>query len=95
MTREQIRDAFLSSLATVAPEADLASLKPDAPLRDQVEMDSFDVLNLMIRVREKLGVDVPEADYRRLATLNEAVAYLEARLGSAAGAPPPDSTPGR
>ena len=83
MTPEKIRDAFLSSLATVAPDADLAHLKPRESLRDQVEMDSFDVLNLMIRLHEKLGIDVPEADYGKLATLDEAVAYLAAQLPAA------------
>ena len=52
----------------------------DQPLRDQVDLDSIDFLNFLIRLHEILGVDVPEADYGKLVTLNDFVAYLRARL---------------
>ena len=53
------------------------------PLRDQVELDSFDFLNVMVTIHEELGVDVPEADYAKLTTLDAAVTYLCQRLGPA------------
>ena len=80
MTHDDIRSAFLDTLASVAPEADFDALKPDRPLRDQLDIDSFDFLNVILRVHEKLGVDIPEADYPKLATLSGALDYLEARL---------------
>ena len=52
----------------------------DQPLRDQVDLDSMDFLNFLVRLHEKLGVDVPEADYAKLVTLDDFVAYLGARL---------------
>lgn len=80
MTRDQVRTAVLRALADVAPEADAARLRPDRPFRDQVDLDSFDFLNFMIGLHAQLGVDVPEADYPKLASLEAAVDYLSARL---------------
>jgi len=86
MTRDDIRNTLLDTLASVAPEADFDTLKPERPLRDQLDMDSFDFLNVILRVHEKLGVDIPEADYVKLATLTGALDYLETRLRQGRGA---------
>jgi acyl carrier protein len=82
MTRDEIRDLFLATLHRIAPEVDARALKGNVPLRDQVDLDSMDLLNLVIGLSEKLGVDVPEADYTRLATLDQAVSYLYERSAS-------------
>ena len=79
-TRDDIRKALLDALASVAPEADFDALRPERPLRDQLDIDSFDFLNVILRLHEKLGVDIPEADYSKLATLAGALDYLAARL---------------
>jgi acyl carrier protein len=79
-TRDDIRNALLDALASVAPEADFDSLRPERPLRDQLDIDSFDFLNVILRLHEKLGVDIPEADYSKLATLASALDYLATRL---------------
>lgn len=80
MTTTEIRDTIVRVLQRIAPEADLATLAPDVEFRDQLDIDSFDFLTFVIGVHEALGVDVPEADYPALATLNGAVAYVEAAL---------------
>lgn len=80
MTDDEIRALVLEALAGVAPEADLAHLDPREDLREQLEIDSMDLLNLVIAVHERTGVEIPETDYPRLATLDSAVAYLAARL---------------
>jgi acyl carrier protein len=77
---EEARAAVLAVLGRVAPEADLGSLAPSEPLRQQLELDSMDFLNFVIAVHERLGVEIPEADYPRLATLDGAVEYLEGRM---------------
>jgi acyl carrier protein len=82
MTSDEIRQAFLDALADIAPEGDYARLKPDLPLRDQLDIDSYDFLNVVVALHERIGVDVPEADYQKLATLDSAVSYLAARLGA-------------
>jgi len=76
---EDVRAAMLRILGDIAPEADLASLRPDVDLRDQLDLDSMDVLNFVVGLHEALGVEIPEADYSHFATLDGGVAYLTAR----------------
>jgi acyl carrier protein len=82
MTRNNIRAALIEALSAIAPEGDYAALRGDRPLRDQLDIDSFDFLNVVLRLHERLGVDVPEADYPKLATLEGAIDYLAARLAA-------------
>jgi acyl carrier protein len=78
-TREQIRAALQDILGAIAPEADFDAIAPDKLLRDQLDIDSYDFLNVVIRLHETLGVDIPETDYGKLATLNGTLDYLVAR----------------
>jgi acyl carrier protein len=82
MSPEEIRAAVVAALTGVAPEADPAAIDPDEPLREQLDLDSMDFLNFVIRVHQRLGVEIPEVDYPRLATLAGAVAYLEERTAA-------------
>ena len=76
MTRDELRDTVLAVLREVAPEADLTRIAPDAPIRDQLDVDSIDFMRFLIGITEKLHVDVPEADYPKVATLNGLLEYL-------------------
>lgn len=80
MEPTSIRDAVLAALGAIAPESAGERIAPDRPLRDQVELDSIDFLNFLVRLHEKFGIDVPEADAAKLVTLDDVVAYLGARL---------------
>ncbi len=80
MTRDEIRAGVLRVLSEIAPEADLDSLDPDVGFRDQLDLDSMDVLNFMVGLHATLGVEVPETDYPRLATLGRCLDYLASRL---------------
>ena len=79
MTRDDLRAAVLRVLGEIAPEADLAALDPHVGFRDQLDLDSMDVLNFVVGLRAALGVEIPETDYPKLATLEACVDYLEAR----------------
>jgi acyl carrier protein len=79
MTRDQIKAAVLGALGEVAPEVDPAQIKPDISFRDQIDIDSMDLLNFLLAVHKRLGVEIPEADYPKLTTLDECVDYLAAR----------------
>ena len=81
-TTEDIRAVIFEVLASIAPEADPAAIDHDKPLRQQIDIDSFDFLNVIIRLHEILGVDIPEKDYGELLTLKGAVAYLARRCGA-------------
>lgn len=76
MTRDEIRATVLRTLGEIAPEAELSALKADVSFRDQLDVDSMDLLNLVIALHTALHVDIPEADYPRLATLDGCVDYL-------------------
>ena len=82
MTKDDIRAAVLDALSSVAPEGDYERLKPDRPLRDQLDIDSYDFLNVVVHLHDQLGVDIPEADYQKLGTLDATVAYVAAKLGA-------------
>lgn len=78
-TPDEVRAALVDAIGAVAPEVDLATIRPDRPFREQAELDSFDFLRILVQLKERLGVDVPEADYGQFATLDGAVAYLTQR----------------
>jgi acyl carrier protein len=79
MTSDEIRAAVLRVLGEIAPEADLAALEPDVDLRQQLDLDSMDILNFVVGIHTALGIDIPEADYPRFVTLNGGVEYLVQR----------------
>jgi acyl carrier protein len=80
MNRDEIRKAVLAELSAIAPDAELGKVDPDADLREAIDLDSMDVLNLLIALHERLAIDIPEAEAKRLVTLNGAVDYLAGRL---------------
>jgi acyl carrier protein len=82
VTADALRSTVLSVLGEIAPEADLGHVRSDLPLRDQLDLDSMDMLNFMVGLHAALGVDIPEADYGKLATVDACVAYLEKRRPS-------------
>ncbi len=87
-TNAAMRNAVFESLRSVAPEFDPAEIDPRRPLRDEVDIDSFDFLNLLIDLRARTGIDVPEADYARVGTLDAMLAYLLEKKRGTASAPP-------
>jgi acyl carrier protein len=82
MTKDQIKAAVLEALKAVAPEMDETSLKPNKSLRDQLDVDSMDFLNYVIGIHEALKIDIPEADYPKLSTLDGAIAYVAEHVGA-------------
>ncbi len=80
MTDAELRRVIVAELHKVAPEADPAVLAPDQPLRESLDIDSFDFLNVLIGLHAALGVEVPEADYGRLNTLDDMLGYFRERL---------------
>ncbi len=78
---------LLELLAGVAPDVDPATVRPDVAFRDQFDFDSMDLLNFATAIHERFGIDVPERDYRRLASVDTCVAYLrESRPAQGASA---------
>jgi len=76
MKPDTIRAAVLRALGGVAPEADLEHLQPDVSFREQLDIDSMDFLNFVIALHKELGVEIPERDYPKVATLRGCMEYL-------------------
>jgi acyl carrier protein len=76
MTAEDIRRIYLEELVRVAPDLDAATIGENDHLQDDLELDSMDILNLVTALHRRLGVDIPEEDYPRIATLAKATEYL-------------------
>lgn len=80
MNEADIRAVALETLLAIAPEVEADELRGDKPLRNQVDLDSMDWLNFLLGLHEKLKVDIPEADYARLVSLDDVVSYLQKKL---------------
>jgi acyl carrier protein len=72
-----------SVLESVAPEADLDSMREDVDLRDELDIDSMDFLNVLVGIQQRVGVEVPEADYAKVRTFADLVAYVQSRIDGA------------
>lgn len=79
MDEHEVRQAVVAVLCAVAPEVDPAQLSATRHLRSQVDLDSMDWLNVIIGWHRRFGIDIPEADYARLTTLDAVVDYVRAR----------------
>jgi len=79
MTIESLKETVLEELSNIAPEVDADDIDPNADLREELDIDSMDFLNLVIALHERLGVDIPEADYSKLGSINAVVDYLQAK----------------
>ena len=71
---------ILDIISSIAPDEDLTSIKPEVRLREQIDLDSMDFLDIVMELRKLYGVQVPEEDYKELATLDGCVAYLGPKL---------------
>jgi acyl carrier protein len=80
MTESEIKAVIFRVLGGIAPEAALDTLDPGANLREALDIDSFDHLNLLIGLNEELGIEIPETDYGQLTTLADIMRYLSARI---------------
>ena len=77
MKAEEIRAMILEVIHEIVPDEDLSNLKGDIRIRDQIEMDSMDFLDVIMELRKRYGIIVPEDDYMELSTLDSSVKYLE------------------
>ena len=83
MTVDEIRNVILEIIQDIDDEADLENLDPGEALRDQLDLDSMDFLDIVMELRKRYHIQIPEADYPELATLDSCVNYLMPRLKAA------------
>ncbi len=84
MGYQQVKKIVLDIIATIAPDADLSSVKGDVRLRDQLDLDSMDFLDIVMELRKRYKIEVPKEDYPQLASLDSCAAYLGPKLQAVA-----------
>jgi len=80
MTADEIREEVLDILKDIAPDEDLSDLQDDVSFRDQLEMDSMDFLDIVMELRKRHRIQIPEENYDQLVNMRSTVAYLEPLL---------------
>jgi len=80
MNQEEIKKIVFQLLQRIAPETDPSQLMPEENIREALNIDSFDVLQFIVSISEKLNVDVPEEDYGQTSSLKSLLAYLDKKL---------------
>lgn len=76
MTEDELKQTIFQLLKQIAPDTEPAQLQPDDNIRQKLEIDSFDALRFIVALDEKLGVETPEEDYGRTATLRSLLNYI-------------------
>ncbi len=80
MTRDEIKDVILEIIEDIDEDAEFDNLDADKPLRDQLDLDSMDFLDIVMELRKRYKLQIPEEEYPELATLSSCVNYLEPKL---------------
>ena len=80
MTADEIKQAVLHILGDITPDEDLSNLKDDVPFREQLELDSMDFLDIVMELRKRYRIQIPEEEYAELASMGSTVKYLEPRM---------------
>ena len=82
MTKDETKQVVLDIIADIAPDEDISNLKGDVRLRDQMQLDSMDFLDIVMELRKRHNIEVPEADYPNLATLDSCADYLTPKFAA-------------
>ena len=80
MTRDEIKNVIIEIIQDIDEDAEMDNLQADQALRDQLDLDSMDFLDIVMELRKRYKIQIPEGDYPELATLTSCVNYLEPRL---------------
>ena len=80
MTRDEVRQVIVNILQDIAPDEDVSSINDDATLREQIDLDSMDFLDIVMELRKRFNIEVPESDYQKLASMTSCIQYLQPLL---------------
>ena len=82
MTEEQVKQIVIDIINEIAPDEDTSNLKSEVNLRDQMDLDSMDFLDIVMELRKQHGIEVPEEEYPKLASLDSCADYLTPKFNS-------------
>ena len=83
MTRDELRQAVIDIIDDIVSDEDLSNIDDDKPIRDQAGLDSMDFLDIVLELRKRYKIEVPEDDYPQLLTMNSTLEYLLPKFDSA------------
>ena len=84
MTKDDCKKLVIDIISDIAPDEDLSAIKPEIRLRDQLQLDSMDFLDIVMELRKRHGIEVPEAAYAHLASLESCAEYLTPKFATKA-----------
>lgn len=82
MTEDQVKQIVIDIIDEIAPDEDTSNIKPDVNLRDQMDLDSMDFLDIVMELRKQHNIEVPEEDYPKLASLDSCAEYLTPKFNA-------------
>ncbi|MGB1127120.1 MAG: acyl carrier protein [Opitutales bacterium] len=82
MTEDEVKQIVIDIINEIAPDEDTSDLKSEIALRDQMDLDSMDFLDIVMELRKQHGIEVPEADYPELASLESCANYLTPKFNA-------------
>ena len=85
MTKDDCKKLVIDIISDIAPDEDLSTIKSEVRLRDQLQLDSMDFLDIVMELRKRHGIEVPEADYIQLASLDSCAEYLTPKFNAIEG----------
>lgn len=80
MDKQEVRQVVLDIIADVALDEDVSNLKDDVALRDQLDLDSMDFLDIVMELKKRHQIEVPQEDYPQLASMQSCVEYLQPKF---------------
>ena len=80
MKEDEIKKALFQLLKKIAPETEPSELKPDENIRETLNIDSFDALQFIVALDEKLGIEIPEQDYGKTSTMKSLLSYIKNKM---------------
>lgn len=81
MTPAEVRLEILDILADILPDEDLSQLDDDVPFNEQLPLDSMDMLDIVMELRKRHRIQVPEDDYIHLQSMASTVRFLHPQFG--------------
>jgi len=82
MTEDQVKQIVIDIINEIAPDEETSGLKPEVNLREQMDLDSMDFLDIVMELRKQHGIEVPEEDYPKLASLDSCAEYLTPKFNA-------------
>lgn len=62
---------------------DVSRIEPGTHLLDDLDLDSLDTVELSLGLEERFGIEIPDEDLEGVATIQDAIELIEAKVSAA------------